>query len=172
MVMVTILAASPLFAVGAPRSFLQLIQLLLRPFSNSRFLSRQPVFFAIAPDMLPCEISIRHRPYIQVLLQSSSRSRPSDAYADVQMNLGPGASQSLTSCGATISLSGPHSLSERYTRQSLEPHQSRFRGSISDSNCLLARQCARTSLFLRMATDSCKPFQNHTESAFLLSFFT
>ena len=65
--------------------------------SNSRFLSRQPMFFAIAPDMLPCEISIRHSRCIQVLLQSSSRSRSSDAYADVQMDLGPGASHSLTS---------------------------------------------------------------------------
>ena len=73
MVMVMVPAASPLLAVGAPRSFLQLIQFLLRPLSNSRFLSRQPVFFAIAPDMLPCEISIRHSRCIQVLLQPSSR---------------------------------------------------------------------------------------------------
>ena len=81
MVMVTVPAASPLLAVRVPRSFLQLIQLLLRPLSNSRFLSHQPMFFAIAPDML----------------QSSTRFRSSDAYADVQMNLGFGASQSLTS---------------------------------------------------------------------------
>ena len=77
--------------------FLQLIQLLLRPFSNSRFLSHQPAFYAIAPDMLPCEISIGHSRCIQVLLQSSSRSWLSDAYADVQIHLDPGAFQSLTS---------------------------------------------------------------------------
>ena len=41
MVMVTVPSASPLLAVGAPRSFLQLIQLLLRPLSNSRSLSHQ-----------------------------------------------------------------------------------------------------------------------------------
>ena len=59
MVMAMVPAASPLLAVGAPLSFLQSIQFLLRPLSNSRFLSCQPVFFAIAPDILPCEISIR-----------------------------------------------------------------------------------------------------------------
>ena len=54
MEMVTVPAASPLLTVGAPRSFLQLIQLLLRPLSNSRSLSHQLMFFAIAPDMLSC----------------------------------------------------------------------------------------------------------------------
>ena len=96
MVVVMVPAASPLLVVGAPRSFLQLIQLLLGPFSNSRSLSHQPVVFAIAPDMLPCGISIRHSHCIQ-FLQSSTRFQSSDAYADVQINLGPGASQSLTS---------------------------------------------------------------------------
>ena len=95
--MMMVPAASPLLAVGAPQSFLQLIQLLLRPLSNSRFLSHQPMFFAIAPDMLPCEISIQHSRCIQVSLQSSTSFQSSDAYAHVQMNLGPGASQSLTS---------------------------------------------------------------------------
>ena len=47
--------ASPLLAVGAPRSFLQLIELLLRPSSNSRFLAHQPMFFAIAP-CVGCDI--------------------------------------------------------------------------------------------------------------------
>ena len=59
-----------------------------------------------------------------------------------------------------------HFLSEGCTRQSLEPRQPRFHGPISDSDCLLARQCARTSLFLRMATDSCKPFQKHAKVRF------
>ena len=155
-------AASPLL-VGALRSFLQLIQLLLRPLSNSRSLSHQPMFFAIAPDMLPHEISILHSRCIQMLLQSSSRFRSSDAFADVQMDLGPDASQLLisnylarhsketlelspthssrtspwVSRGATISLSGPHSLTEQYTRQSLEPRQSRFHGPSSYSDCLI-----------------------------------
>ena len=84
--MVTVPTASPLLANGAPKSFLQLIQFLLRLFSHSRFLPRQLVFYAIAPNMLPFEISIRHSRCIQVLLQSSSRSRSSDTYADVQMN--------------------------------------------------------------------------------------
>ena len=84
------------------------------------------------------EMSIRHSRCIQVLLQSSSRS---DTYADVQMKLGPGASQSLTSRtspwvsrGATISLSESHSsVRMLQTRQSLEPRQSRFHGPTSDS---------------------------------------
>ena len=97
MMMVTVPAASPLLAVGAPRSFLQSIPFLLRPLSNSRCLSDQPAFYAIASDMLPCDISIRHSRCIQVLLQSLSRFRSSDACADIQMNLGPGAFQSLTS---------------------------------------------------------------------------
>ena len=73
MMMVTVPAASPLLAVGVPRSFLRLIQLLLGQLSNSRSLSHQPMFFMIVPDMLPCEISIQHSRCIQVLLQSSSR---------------------------------------------------------------------------------------------------
>ena len=74
MMMMMVPAAPPLLAVGVPLSFLQSIRFLPRPLSNSRFLSRQSVFFAIAPDMLPCEISIQHSRCIQVLLQSSSQS--------------------------------------------------------------------------------------------------
>ena len=143
--------------------------------------------------MLPCEISIQHSRCIQVLLQSASRSRSSDAYADVQMDLGPGASHSLTSNslprhskeslelspnhwsrtfprvarGATISPSESHFF---WRNDTLVSHWSLanpdFMASISDSDCQLARQCARTSFFLRMATDSRKPLQKHAKVRF------
>ena len=64
---------------------------------NSRLVSRQPVLFSIAPDMLRCETSIWHDRCIQVLLQSSLRSRSSDADADVQEDLYFGTSQALSS---------------------------------------------------------------------------
>ena len=92
MVMMMVPAASPLLAVGAPRSFLQPNQFLLRPLSNSRFLSRQPVFFAIAPDMLQCEIPLHPGVapiLITILIVRRTRRCPD--------GLGPGESQSLTS---------------------------------------------------------------------------
>ena len=172
MVMVTILAASPLLAVGAPRSFLQLIQLLLRPFSNSRFFSRQPVFFAIAPDMLPCEISIRHRrlhPGVAPILITISTVRrirrcPDEPWswcvsiADfMRVQRFRFLDPILCQNGTLVShwsLTNPDSVAP----------------SLIQTVCW--HSSARTSLFLRKATDSCKPFQNHTKSAFLLSFFT
>ena len=193
MIMMMVLAASPLLAVGAPRSFSQLTQLLLRPLSNTRFLSHQPMFYAIVSDTLPCEISNRHSRCIQVLLQSSSRTRSSDAYADVQTNLGPDVSQSLTFKISATSFQGNSRAFSQLTEQELllgcHPMQRfcfldpifcqndtlvshwslanpRFHGSISDSDCLLARQCARTSLFLRIASGSCEPFQKHAKVHF------
>ena len=60
---------------------------------------------------------------------------------------------------------------ENDVRLSLAPCQSRFYGTISDPDCLLARMCTCTSLFLRMTTlGSCTLFPKHAQTQFSRRF--
>ena len=97
MVMMMVPAASPLLAVGAHGHFCNR--------SNScSDRSRTLAFFHVSQcssRLHPTCFRVRSRSGTaaasRCCSQSSSRSRSSDAYADVQMDLGPGASHSLTS---------------------------------------------------------------------------
>ena len=193
MVLVTIPAASPLLAVGAPRLFLQLIQLLLRQLSNSRSLSHQPMFFAVAPDMLPCEISIRQRPLhpgvapilITISIVRCIRRCPDGSWSwcvsiadfkfsatSFQGNSRAFSNSLIKNFSLGVRRCNDFALLDSILCQNdtLVSHWS-LANPDSMAPSLIQIVCWHGSVlvhhsFLRMATDTCKPFQKHAKVRF------
>ena len=132
----------------------------------------------------------------RALHHAFQRPKSSNTHVDVQMGLGPVASQSSLSSfsalpfqgsprtcfnslitnflqvarGAMISLSEPFSV-RMMCSTVIGALPTQIPCSISDPDCLLARMCTCTSLFLRMATlGSCTLSQKHEQTQFSRGF--
>ena len=160
-------------------------------------LSRRPMPFPIALDRLLCVVPNRHSHCSQALHHALLRPKSSSTHVDVQMGLGPVASQSVAFKLSALPFQGSPrtffnslitNLSSGGTRCNdlafWTPFSVRMMCSsvigalptqipwpISDPDCLLARMCTCTSLFLRMAIlGSCTLSQKHAQTQFSRRF--